>query len=37
MDAVYINYYGELSADKCPTATYTMPENQDFWSITAAT
>ena len=33
-DAVYINYNGHLSADKCHTATYQVPENNAFWSIT---
>ena len=33
-DAVYINYNGHLTADKCHTATYKVPENNAFWSIT---
>jgi hypothetical protein len=33
-DAVYINYNGHMSADKCHTATYQVPENNAFWSIT---
>jgi hypothetical protein len=33
-DAVYINYNGKLSADRCHTATYTVPDNAGFWSIT---
>jgi hypothetical protein len=33
-DAVYINYNGKLSSDKAHTATYTVPENNAFWSIT---
>ncbi|WP_202899182.1 DUF1254 domain-containing protein [Methylocapsa aurea] len=33
-DAVYINYNGGLPADKCHAATYTVPRNQGFWSIT---
>lgn len=33
-DAVYINYNGHLAADKCHTATYAVPENNAFWSIT---
>ena len=33
-DAVYINYNGHLPADKCHTATYQVPENNAFWSIT---
>jgi hypothetical protein len=33
-DAVYINYNGNLPADNCHTATYTVPENKGFWSIT---
>jgi len=33
-DAIYINYNGKLPADKCHTATYTVPENNAFWSIT---
>ncbi len=33
-DAVYINYNGKLPANQCHTATYTVPENKGFWSIT---
>jgi len=33
-DAVYINYNGHLPADKCYCATYQVPENKAFWSIT---
>ena len=33
-DAVYINYNGHLPAYKCHTATYQVPENNAFWSIT---
>ena len=33
-DATYINYNGRLPADKCHTATYAVPENNGFWSIT---
>lgn len=33
-DAVYINYTGDLPTDKCHTATYRVPENNAFWSIT---
>lgn len=33
-DAVYINYNGHLPADRCHTATYQVPENNAFWSIT---
>jgi hypothetical protein len=33
-DAVYINYNGHLPADTCHTATYHVPENHAFWSIT---
>lgn len=33
-DAVYINYNGHLPADKCHSATYEVPENNAFWSIT---
>ena len=31
---MYINYNGHLSADTCHTATYQVPENNAFWSIT---
>lgn len=34
-DAVYINYNGGLPADRCHRATYRVPENDAFWSITA--
>ncbi len=33
-DAVYINYNGNLPADNCYSATYRVPENKAFWSIT---
>lgn len=33
-DAVYINYNGKLPADRCHRATYTVPDNTGFWSIT---
>lgn len=33
-DAVYINYNGGLPADRCHQATYRVPENDAFWSIT---
>ncbi|WET01806.1 DUF1254 domain-containing protein [Flavobacterium sp. YJ01] len=34
-DATYINYNGgNLSGSKCYTATYKVPENKGFWSIT---
>lgn len=33
-DALYINYNGKLSENKCYAATYKVPENQGFWSIT---
>jgi hypothetical protein len=33
-DAVYINYNGHFSADSCYSATYKVPENGAFWSIT---
>lgn len=33
-DAVYINYNGHLPATGCYSATYVVPENQGFWSIT---
>ena len=33
-DAVYINYNGHLPVGKGYTATYTVPENDAFWSIT---
>jgi len=32
--AVYINYNGGLPAKGCHTATYEVPENKAFWSIT---
>ena len=33
-DAVYINYTGPADADQCYTATYEVPDNDAFWSIT---
>lgn len=33
-DAVYINYTGPSDPNKCYTATYEVPENNAFWSIT---
>jgi len=33
-DAVYINYNGGQGADRCYCATYKIPENKAFWSIT---
>lgn len=33
-DAVYINYTGPSSAEVCYTATYEVPPNDAFWSIT---
>jgi hypothetical protein len=33
-DAIYINYNGQLPADRCHCATYRVPENNAFWSIT---
>lgn len=33
-DAIYINYNGKLPATGCYTATYHVPENSAFWSIT---
>lgn len=33
-DAVYINYNGGQSANQCYCATYQIPENNAFWSIT---
>lgn len=33
-DAVYINYTGLSDSNKCYTATYEVPENKAFWSIT---
>lgn len=33
-DAVYINYTGPSDPSKCYTATYEVPENNAFWSIT---
>ncbi|HEX5633085.1 MAG TPA: DUF1254 domain-containing protein [Gemmatimonadales bacterium] len=33
-DALYINYRGDHPADGCYRATYTVPENGAFWSIT---
>jgi hypothetical protein len=33
-DAVYINYTGPADPKQCYTATYKVPENDAFWSIT---
>lgn len=33
-DATYINYNAHLPANKCYTATYQVPPNKAFWSIT---
>lgn len=33
-DAVYINYAGPSDANQCYSATYQVPENKAFWSIT---
>lgn len=33
-DATYLNYSGGFNADACYTATYQVPENTGFWSIT---
>jgi hypothetical protein len=33
-DAVYINYAMQTDPAKCYTATYRVPENRAFWSIT---
>jgi hypothetical protein len=33
-DAVYINYSAKTDPAKCYTATYRVPENKAFWSIT---
>ena len=33
-DAVYINYNPRLPATGCYTATYKVPDNKGFWSIT---
>lgn len=33
-DAVYINYTGPAEAEACYTATYEVPPNDAFWSIT---
>jgi hypothetical protein len=33
-DAVYINYTGPSDSNTCYTATYEVPENDAFWSIT---
>jgi hypothetical protein len=33
-DAVYINYTGPSDPNNCYTATYGVPENNAFWSIT---
>lgn len=34
MDAVYINYAGPSDPNQCYKATYHVPENDAFWSIT---
>jgi hypothetical protein len=33
-DAVYINYTGPSDPSRCYTATYEVPDNDAFWSIT---
>ncbi len=33
-DATYLNYGGQFDPGKCYTATYKVPENNAFWSIT---
>ncbi|MBP7240484.1 DUF1254 domain-containing protein [Amaricoccus sp.] len=33
-DATYLNYNGNHPIDRCHTATYAIPENGAFWSIT---
>jgi hypothetical protein len=33
-DATYLNYSGQHDPDKCNFATYKVPENNAFWSIT---
>jgi len=33
-DAVYINYSGPPDAEQCYVATYEVPDNDAFWSIT---
>jgi len=33
-DATYLNYNGGERADRCFSATYKVPENKAFWSIT---
>ena len=33
-DATYINYRGDHDPDVCHTATYDVPDNDAFWSIT---
>ena len=33
-DATYLNYAGEHDPGRCYTATYKVPENGAFWSIT---
>lgn len=33
-DAVYINYTGPADPNQCYTATYEVPDNDAFWSIT---
>jgi uncharacterized membrane protein len=31
--SIYLNYGGDLDSDKCYAATYEVPENDAFWSI----
>ena len=33
-DATYLNYKGAGDSKGCQKATYTVPENKSFWSIT---
>jgi hypothetical protein len=33
-DATYLNYFGGHGTDRCYTATYEVPDNGAFWSIT---
>jgi hypothetical protein len=33
-DAIYLNYYSGFDADQCYRATYQVPDNDAFWSIT---
>ena len=33
-DATYLNYKGAGNSKGCQKATYTVPENESFWSIT---